>query len=32
MAALSEESGKADDHAAYPLPSAWDPGAVRYPD
>ncbi len=32
MAALSYESGMADDHAAYPLPSAWGPGVVRSPD
>ena len=32
MAALGDDSGMANDHAAYPLPSAWDPGAVRSPD
>ena len=29
MAALGDESRMEDDHGAYPLPSAWDPGAVR---
>ena len=32
MAASGDESGMADDHAAYPLPSAWGPVAVRFPD
>ena len=32
MAAVGDESCMTDDHAAYPLPSAWGPGAVRSPD
>ncbi len=31
MAATSDESGTADDHAPYPLPRSQGPGAVRSP-